>query len=67
MSIQVVDIERPVSRAFRIARETKTTAGIKTELIGLTLHAASAELAIQRAKKLFPWATGVLVALPQES
>ena len=70
--IEVVTISRPVAKRWRICRTTRTTAGIKTESVpfqgadALILHAVSAEVAVERAKKLMPWIPN-LVAIPEAS
>lgn len=65
--IEVVEAQRPITKRYRICREYRTSAGIATEAVGLYLHAYSPERAIEHAVKLYPWLSGKLVALPEES
>jgi hypothetical protein len=57
--------EQQRTTRFRICRETRTYAGIKTESVGLFMHAPTPEEAISRAKHIMPWLSGKLVAIAE--
>jgi hypothetical protein len=55
-----------MTRRYRICRETRTRAGIRTDALGLIIHASSAEQAVTNARQLFGH-YGVLVAYVEEN
>jgi hypothetical protein len=62
----VVEPQVTPTRRFRLCREVRTDAGIRTDALGLILHATSAEQAVTNARQLFGH-YGALVAYPEEN
>ena len=67
----VQEVDRPIVKRWRIVRERSTRAGIATEDVrfldgdSLTLHAVTAERAVENARRL--GVTGSLRAISEES